>query len=207
VLLQTATGSSVGRLLTAVSLAHNISLVNVVRSERGAAELRDRFPDVPVVTTEHAGWADDVRGAADGRPVSVALDPIGGKLAESLVDLLAPGGTLICYGQTAAEPISLPASTLLHKSLTLRGVTVGHWMSDTSLLIVLFVGDSPAMARRRPRRLAGQDPPRRAALALKPKGRPRKDRVTALNCPPADPAPARSSKPGAEGPKPAWQPR
>jgi NADPH:quinone reductase-like Zn-dependent oxidoreductase len=133
VLLQTAAGSSVGRLLTAVSLAHNISLVNVVRSERGAAELRDRFPDVPVVTTDHADWTDDVRSAAHGRPVSVALDPIGGKLAESLVDLLAPGGTLVCYGQMAAEPISLPASTLLHKSLTLRGKTVGHWISDTSL--------------------------------------------------------------------------
>ncbi|MFK0113788.1 zinc-binding dehydrogenase [Streptomyces sp. NPDC091217] len=133
VLLQTAAGSSVGRLLTAVCQAHDISLVNVVRSERGATELRHRFPDVPVVTTEQAGWTDDVRGAVDGRPLSVALDPIGGKLAESLVDLLAPGGTLICYGQMASEPITLPASTLLHKSLTLRGKTVGHWMSDTSL--------------------------------------------------------------------------
>ncbi|MER5513411.1 zinc-binding dehydrogenase [Streptomyces sp. NPDC002763] len=133
VLLQTAAGSSVGRLLTAVSQAHDISLVNVVRSERGAAELRHRFPDVPVVATEHAGWADDVRSAVGDRPLSVALDPIGGKLAESLVDLLTPGGTLVCYGQMAAEPISLPASTLLHKSLTLRGRSIGHWMSDTPL--------------------------------------------------------------------------
>ncbi|MFF2503490.1 zinc-binding dehydrogenase [Streptomyces sp. NPDC058067] len=132
VLLQTAAGSSVGRLLTAVCLAHNISVVNVVRSERGAAELRQRFPDVTVVATEHAGWADDVRSAADGRPVSVALDPIGGKLTESLLDLLTPGGRLISYGQMAAEPISLPASMLLHKSLTLRGKTIGRWMSDTS---------------------------------------------------------------------------
>ncbi|MFJ3991271.1 zinc-binding dehydrogenase [Streptomyces sp. NPDC090032] len=133
VLLQTAAGSSVGRLLTAVSLAHDISLVNVVRSERGAAELRDRFPDVPVVATEDAGWSDEVRRVVGGRPLGVALDPIGGTLAESLLDLLTPGGTLICYGQTAPEPISLPASTLLHKSLTLRGMTVGRWMSDTSL--------------------------------------------------------------------------
>ncbi|MEU8486716.1 zinc-binding dehydrogenase [Streptomyces sp. NPDC048641] len=133
VLLQTAAGSSVGRLLTAVSLAHDISLVNVVRSERGAAELRDRFPDVPVVATEDAGWSDEVRRVVGGRPLGVALDPIGGTLAESLLDLLTPGGTLICYGQTAAEPISLPASTLLHKSLTLRGMTVGRWVSDSSL--------------------------------------------------------------------------
>jgi NADPH:quinone reductase-like Zn-dependent oxidoreductase len=131
-LVQTAAGSSVGRLLTGVSQFHNLPLVNVVRSDRGAAELRKRFPDVPVVATEHPGWADEVRKAAGGRPVSVALDPIGGKLAESLLDLLTPGGKLVSYGQIGEEPISVPASTLLHKSLTLRGKNIGRWLSEAS---------------------------------------------------------------------------
>ncbi|MFE7357500.1 alcohol dehydrogenase catalytic domain-containing protein [Streptomyces sp. NPDC057543] len=83
-LVQTAAGSSVGRLVTGVSQFHNLALVNVVRSERGAAELRRRFPDVPVVSTERPGWADEVRKTVDGRPVSVAFDPVDGKLTESL---------------------------------------------------------------------------------------------------------------------------
>lgn len=132
VLVQTAAGSSVGRLLTGVSQAHNLALVNVVRSEPGAAELRRRFPAVPVVATERPGWTDEVRAAADGRPVSVALDPIGGKLTESLLALLAPGGKLVGYGQIAEEPISVHASTLLHKSLTLRGKNIGRWLSEAS---------------------------------------------------------------------------
>ncbi|MBA2813701.1 zinc-binding dehydrogenase [Streptomyces sp. KM273126] len=131
-LVQTAAGSSVGRLLTGVCQFHNLALVNVVRSDRGAAELRKRFPDVPVVSTAHQGWADEVRRAAGGRPVSVAFDPIGGKLAESLLDLLAPGGKLISYGLIADEPISLHASTLLNKSLTLRGRSIGRWLSEAS---------------------------------------------------------------------------
>jgi NADPH:quinone reductase-like Zn-dependent oxidoreductase len=105
-LVQTAAGSSVGRLLAGVSQFHNLPLVNVVRSDRGAAELRKRFPDVSVVATEHPGWADEVRKAAGGRPVSVALDPIGGKLAETLLDLLTPGGKLVSYGQIGEEPIA-----------------------------------------------------------------------------------------------------
>jgi NADPH:quinone reductase-like Zn-dependent oxidoreductase len=131
-LVQTAAGSSVGRLLTGVSQFHNLPLVNIVRSDRGAAELRKRFPDVSVVATEHPGWADEVRKAAGGRPVSVALDPIGGKLAETLLDLLTPGGKLVSYGQIGEEPISVPASTLLHKSLTLRGKNIGRWLSEAS---------------------------------------------------------------------------
>lgn len=43
VLAQTAVGSSVGRLVTGVSQFHHFGLVNVVRSDRGAAELRRRF--------------------------------------------------------------------------------------------------------------------------------------------------------------------
>jgi NADPH:quinone reductase-like Zn-dependent oxidoreductase len=132
VLVQTAAGSSVGRLVTGVCQFHNMGLINVVRSEHGAAELRKRFPDVPVVATEHAGWADEVRRAAGGRPVSVAFDPVGGKLTEGLLNLLAPGGKLVSYGELAEEPISVHASTLLHKSLTLRGATLGRWLYEAS---------------------------------------------------------------------------
>ncbi|MGW0631213.1 zinc-binding dehydrogenase [Streptomyces sp. NPDC002758] len=131
-LVQTAAGSSVGRLVTGVCQFHNLPLVNVVRSDSGAAELRKRFPDVPVVATEHPGWADEVRRAAGGRPVSVAFDPIGGKLVEDLLDLLAPGGKLVIYGQLAEEPITVHASTLLHQSLTLRGATLGRWLLEAS---------------------------------------------------------------------------
>ncbi|MFB6988929.1 zinc-binding dehydrogenase [Streptomyces sp. NPDC056178] len=130
--VQTAAGSSVGRLLTGICRFHNLGLLNVVRSDRGAGELRKRFPDVPVVSTEDPGWAEEVRKAAGGRPVGVALDPIGGKLAESLLDLLTPGGKLVSYGQIAEEAISVHASTLLNKSLTLRGKNIGRWLSEAS---------------------------------------------------------------------------
>ncbi|GAX55256.1 hypothetical protein [Streptomyces olivochromogenes] len=129
-LVRTAAGSSVGRLLTGVSLMHNLALADVVRGDRGAAELRKRFPGVPVVATEHPGWVDEIRRAADGRPVSVALAPIGWKLTERLLDLLTPSGKLVSYGQIAQEPISVHASTLLHKSLTLRGKSIGRWLSE-----------------------------------------------------------------------------
>ncbi|MEU0968984.1 zinc-binding dehydrogenase [Streptomyces sp. NPDC005917] len=132
-LVQTAAGSSVGRLVTGVCQFHNFALINVVRSERGAAELRKRFPDVPVVATEHPGWADEVRKTAGGRPVSVALDPIGGEMAGTLLELLAPGGKLVSYGMIAKEPVSVHASTLVSKSLTLRGKNIiTGWPSEAS---------------------------------------------------------------------------
>ncbi|WP_236573307.1 hypothetical protein [Streptomyces sp. GS7] len=82
--------------------------------------------------TAHPGWADEVRKAAGSRPVSVAIDPIGGKPAESLLDLLTPGGRLVGYGLIAEEPISVHASTRLNRSLTLRRKNIGRWLSEAS---------------------------------------------------------------------------
>ncbi|MFE2182467.1 zinc-binding dehydrogenase [Streptomyces sp. NPDC059455] len=84
-------------------------------------------------TAAHPEWADEVHSVAGGRAVSVALDPIGGKPAERLLDLLAPGGKPVSYGLIAEEPISVHAATLLNKSLTLRGKNVvGRWLSEAS---------------------------------------------------------------------------
>ncbi|MFE7794508.1 hypothetical protein [Streptomyces sp. NPDC057460] len=57
----------------------------------------------------------------------------GGNMAGSLVDLLAPGGKLVSYGMIAEEPISVHASTLASKSLTLRGKSIiSGWPSEAS---------------------------------------------------------------------------
>jgi hypothetical protein len=61
VFLQTAAGSSVGRLMSGWSEHHAIGHINIVRSEQGAEQLPSRFPNVPVVSTDHDGWQDEVR--------------------------------------------------------------------------------------------------------------------------------------------------
>ena len=94
-LVQTAAGSSVGRILSGAASFHNLPLLNIVRSERGADLLRSRIPNLPVVSTERPDWTEDIRKAADGRPVGVAVDPIGGRLAEDLLGLLKVGTVLV----------------------------------------------------------------------------------------------------------------
>jgi NADPH:quinone reductase-like Zn-dependent oxidoreductase len=132
VFLQTAAGSSVGRLMTAGSEHHAIGHINIVRSAEGADRLRERFPKTPVVSTAQLGWQEEVRKLAGPRPITAALDPVGGRIAADLLDLLAPGGSLITYGRIAEEPIPLHATKLLNNGLTIRGVSVARWAAVTS---------------------------------------------------------------------------
>jgi NADPH:quinone reductase-like Zn-dependent oxidoreductase len=132
VVLNNAAASSVGRLFTAIAEHHQIATVSIVRSDQRAQELRDRFPTVSVVSTANPGWVEQVRTAAAGRPIPVALDPVGGTSAADLLSALSPGGTLIVYGALAQEPIPLHAASVLFSALAIRGLTVNRWLTAVS---------------------------------------------------------------------------
>ena len=132
VVLNNAAASSVGRLFTAVAEHHQIATISIVRSAQRAQQLRDRFPTVPVASTSDPGWVDQVHTAAAGRPIPVALDPVGGATAGDLLSALSPGGTLIIYGALADEAIALHAATLLHAALAIRGLTINRWLTAVS---------------------------------------------------------------------------
>ncbi|MFE7030034.1 alcohol dehydrogenase catalytic domain-containing protein [Streptomyces sp. NPDC057621] len=128
---QTAAGSSVGRLVAAAALRHDIPLVNLVRSATGAETLRQRFPTLPTISTADADWRSQVRDATGGRGAQVVLDAVGGSLTGELAGLLDDGGTLITYGQLGSGSTPLESVALTARDLTVRGVSIGRWMTRT----------------------------------------------------------------------------
>ena len=132
VVLNNAAGGGVGRLVTAGFSNHHIATVSLVRRAATAQQLRERFPEVPVVVTEDTNWLDAARDLIGGRTVGAALDPIGGTLGADLLGLLSPGGTVVVYGRMADEPIPVLATALLDRGLTLRGATIGRWVATAA---------------------------------------------------------------------------
>jgi len=132
IIINNAANSSVGRLFTASADHHQIATISVVRSADRTHELVARHPNVPAVSTDSPDWIQQIRSLADGRPIPVALDPVGGTIAGHLISLLSAGGTLITYGAIAQESIPLHASALLGGEIGIRGLTIGHWLSGVA---------------------------------------------------------------------------
>src|SRR5882757_1629461 len=132
VILNNAANSSVGRLFTVIAEDRQIATIGVVRSAGRAHELTVRYPNVPVVSTDDPDWVQQIRIIADGRPIPVALDPVGGTVAGHLMSLLSSGGTLITYGALAQEQIPLHASALVGGEIGIRGLTIGRWLSGVA---------------------------------------------------------------------------
>ncbi|MFH8469151.1 alcohol dehydrogenase catalytic domain-containing protein [Streptomyces sp. NPDC017991] len=129
--VQTAAGSSLGKLVSAAALRHDIPLVNLVRSATGAQTLRQRFPTLPTISTADADWPAQVRDATGGRGAQVVLDAVGGSLTGELAGLLDDDGTLITYGQLGSGSTPLESLGLTPRALTVRGVSIGRWMTRT----------------------------------------------------------------------------
>ena len=132
IIINNAANSSVGRLFTASANHHQIATISVVRSANRANELAARYPTVPVVSADRPDWVQQIRAIADGRPIPVALDPVGGTIAGHLISLLSSGGTLITYGAMAQENIPVHASALLGGEIGIRGLTIGRWLSGVA---------------------------------------------------------------------------
>ncbi|WP_245880712.1 zinc-binding dehydrogenase [Streptomyces zhaozhouensis] len=148
--VQTAAGSSVGRLISAAAVRHDLQLVNLVRGDSGAQRTRRLYPSQPVVVTRDGDWREQVRRHAGERGVRVVLDSVGGAMTRDLSALLAEGGTLISYGQLGSGTTPLEALPLIARALTVRGVSVLRWSSlapEERARDVAFARD---LARRSP---------------------------------------------------------
>jgi NADPH:quinone reductase-like Zn-dependent oxidoreductase len=129
--VQTAAGSSIGKLVSAAAVRHGFPLVNLVRSATGAQTLRQRFPGLPTISTADAAWRTQVQDAVGGRGARVVLDAVGGSLTRDLAALLADGGTLISYGGLGSGSTPLESLALPPRGLTVRGVSIGQWLTRT----------------------------------------------------------------------------
>ncbi|MER8222579.1 zinc-binding dehydrogenase [Streptomyces sp. NPDC094143] len=126
--VQTAAGSSVGRLVSATAVRHGLPLINLVRSQTGARKVRSLYPTLPVIATCDDDWPEQVRHQAGDQGIRVVLDCVGGAMTRDLTDLLTDGGTLISYGQLGSGTTPLERLPLVQRALTVQGVTVLHWM-------------------------------------------------------------------------------
>jgi NADPH:quinone reductase-like Zn-dependent oxidoreductase len=123
----TAAGSAVARLTIGLLMDRGYDVIGVVRRDAGVHELHVVFPDLPVVSTETAGWHDRVLSASEGRPIGFVLDPVGGETASLAAGLLSQGGSLVSYGALSGQPITVPALYFSTRDIRISGVTVGRW--------------------------------------------------------------------------------
>jgi NADPH2:quinone reductase len=94
------------------------TVVGVAGGARKIAEIERLGADVAVDYRAGDAWPEQVRAALDGRPVTLALDGVGGDTGRAALGLVAPGGRMVIYGYASGEPMPLSVADLFGSGVT-----------------------------------------------------------------------------------------
>ncbi|MDR3633864.1 MAG: zinc-dependent alcohol dehydrogenase family protein [Isosphaeraceae bacterium] len=137
-LLQSAAGSSLGRMIIKLGRHDGFKTINVVRRREAIDELKALGAD-EVVAASDGPIEEQVRRVVGPDGVKYALDPVGGDTGTALFRSLAAEGRLILYGTLSGEPVQIDSRLMIAGKRVVEGFWLGHWMPKQSIPAALGV--------------------------------------------------------------------
>jgi NADPH:quinone reductase len=137
-LLQSAAGSTLGRMMINLGRHDGFKTLNVVRRHEAIDELKNLGGDA-VISSSDGPIDDQVRRVTGGQGVRYAIDPVGGDTGTALFRSLAPEGRLILYGTLSNQPITVDPRLVISGPRSVEGFWLGHWMRARSIPATLLL--------------------------------------------------------------------
>jgi len=117
VVVITAAAGGIGTLLVQAVRATGATVVGAAGGQRKVSLPRELGAS-SAVDYSQPGWPDAVRAALGGRPVTLALDGVGGDIGRTALELLGVGGRLVMFGSSSGTLIELSTGDLYRRGIT-----------------------------------------------------------------------------------------
>lgn len=131
--VQNAANSGVGRCIIQLARQMGVKTVNFVRRPD---ELRDELTALGadlVVGEDEEDVVKKTLALMDGARPVLASNAVGGESALRLMDMLAPGGSMVTFGAMSKKSIKVPNGFLIFKGIRLEGLWVTQWLKNSSV--------------------------------------------------------------------------
>lgn len=126
--LQTAAGSTLGRIVLQIAKLKGFKTINFVRRREQVDELLALGADA-VICTEDEDVVDQVMKLTGGKGVPAAIDAVGGRTGSLAASCLAIGGTMLVYGLLSGERTPINTGEMIFKESTIRGFWLTRWFT------------------------------------------------------------------------------
>lgn len=128
-LLIDAATSSLAGLIIQLAVARDIRVVALVRSPGREEELLG-LGAAQVLQQDAPSLAFELAQAVGENRINAFLDAVGGQVLTTVIDLMAPFGTILLQGNLSnGESAQFSNSQLVYHNLTIKGFGIDHWMS------------------------------------------------------------------------------
>jgi NADPH2:quinone reductase len=113
----TAAAGGIGTLLIQAAHAAGATVIGAAGGQQKLSAVKDHGAAIAVDYLQPQ-WADTVRGALGDRPVTLALDGVGGKIGRDTLELLGTAGRLVMFGSSSGSLTELSAGDLYNRGIT-----------------------------------------------------------------------------------------
>jgi NADPH:quinone reductase-like Zn-dependent oxidoreductase len=135
-LLQSAAGSSLGRMIIRLGKRLGFRTINIVRRPKAVEELKALGADEVICAEGHA-ITEQVRARTKSRGVRFAIDPVGGETGSAVIASLAPGGHALLFGLLSGQPVMIDPRFLLDGSKRVEGFLLSDWAQRQKIFSLL----------------------------------------------------------------------
>jgi NADPH:quinone reductase len=138
---------AVGRMLVAILGDHEVNVIGIASGKR--VDAVRAAGAIHVIDRTAGDVCEAVRAHTDGRGVAAVFDPIGASTYEISLQLLAPRGCLINYGELSGPAPAINLHQLFHGSVFVTKYNGMRWVEGFHEFAGL-ISDALALAAKRP---------------------------------------------------------
>jgi len=118
VVVITAAAGGIGTLLIQAARAVGATVIGAAGGQQKVSLVKD-LGATNAVDYLQPQWANTVRGAVGDRPVTLALDGVGGKIGRDTLELLGTAGRLVMFGSSSGTLTELSAADIYSRGITI----------------------------------------------------------------------------------------
>lgn len=118
VVVVTGAAGGIGALLVQAARSAGATVAGVAGGSRKVAAVERLGADLVVDHRAGDQWPARVRDGLDGRPVTLALDGVGGDMGRAAFEMVAPGGRMVIFGYASGEEMPLSVGDLITGGVT-----------------------------------------------------------------------------------------
>jgi NADPH:quinone reductase len=137
-LLQTAAGSTLGKMVIRLGKHLGFHTINVVRRQDTADQLK-KLGAEHIINTSTEDLTERVADITQGKGILHAIDAVGGDTGSKVLDCLGVRGRMVVYGALEDKPIPVSSRALIMGSRIVEGFWLADWVRQRSPLKMLFL--------------------------------------------------------------------
>jgi NADPH:quinone reductase-like Zn-dependent oxidoreductase len=126
-LLQTAAGSTLGRVVLQIARLRGFKTINVVRRREQVEELKTLGAD-EVICTADEDIVERVKEITGKAGLTKAIDAVGGQTGAAVVRALGRNGVVLVYGLLSMEPMPVDSGHMIFTTAAIHGFWLSQWL-------------------------------------------------------------------------------